>query len=293
MDKLKLFEKLNAPKKPKPPKKNKKDADEPPRQVPKPEPPRPFPLTLIKTVPSKRLFEEKQILVVGNGDWGKALIGEGAERVVSVVDTVPVDKKLSDDRKNLFLEMPEGEFPYPDGVFDTVFLYDCLSRSEQPDALLSEIVRVTAPSGMICIGQTPYTSPHGSGLDDVIRMPFGHLLFDKKTVIRACAKAYGDLPAPEKKKKMRFVTRKELNGKVLFLPKKRGITTAGMKKLASESGCEVKSFGFRPIEKGICPTLTKIPGIRSYTTDKYVVILEKKNAPEPEKEEKKERAAWN
>ena len=275
MSKLTLFEKWNAPKPPKPPKKKKKDADLPP--VPeKPKEIRPFPLTFVGVIPSKRLFEEKKILVVGNGSWGPVLLKEGATRVVSFVSDLP-DGRLSDDRRMLVLPMPSGgEFPYPDGYFDTVFLSGALSATEEPEALLAELARITVPAATICIEETPYRSPYGSGLDDVIRMPYGHLLFDKKTIVRGCADAWKDLPEAERKKKMRFTARRELDGTLRFLPKERGMSGGKLKKAVPGNVFITKNLIFRPIEKGICPTLSKIPGVRDFASEKIVMVLEKK-----------------
>ena len=284
MSKQTLFEKWNAPKPPKPPKKKKKDADLPP--VPeKPKEVRPFPLSFVGVIPSKRLFEEKKILVVGNGSWGPLLLKEGAVRVVSFVSDLP-DGRQSDDRRIPVLPVPAGvEYPYPDGYFDTVFLSGALSATEEPEKLLAELARITAPSAMLCIEETPYRSPHGSGLDDVIRMPFGHLLFDKKTIIRGCADAWKDLPEAERKKKMRFTARRELDGTLRFLPKERGMSGAKMKKNVP-GVFETKNLIFRPIEKGICPTLAKIPGVRDFASEKIVMVLEKKSTTVQKAEKK-------
>ena len=287
MSKQSLFEKWNAPKQPKPKKTKKKDTDLPP--VPeKPKDVRPFPLTFVGVIPSKRLFEGKKVLVVGSSEWGPVILKESAERVVSFVWELP-SGRLSDDRRMPVLPMPaDGEFPYPDGYFDTVFLSGALSATEEPEKLLAEAARITAPSATVCIEETPYRSPHGSGLDDVIRMPFGHLLFDKKTIVRGCADAWKDLPEAEKKKKMRFTARRGLDGKLRFLPKERGMSGAKMKKTVPVGVFETKNLIFRPIEKGICPTLAKIPGVRDFASEKIVMVLEKKSATELNTEKKKE-----
>ena len=285
MSKLSLFEKWNAPKPPKPPKKKKKDADLP--TVPeKPKEERPFPLSFVGVIPSKRLFEEKKVLVIGNGGWGPLILKEGAVRVVSFVRELP-DGRLSDDRRTPVLPMPvSGDFPYPDGTFDTVFLSGALSATEEPEKLLAELARITVPAATLCIEETPYRSPHGSGLDDVIRMPFGHLLFDKKTIVRGCAETWKDLPEAERKKKMRFTARRELDGTLLFLPKERGMSGAKLKRNIP-AVFETKNLIFRPIGKGICPTLAKIPGVRDFASEKIVMVLEKKTVT-AQKAEKKE-----
>ena len=80
------------------------------------------------------------------------------------------DVRLSDDKGQSLCLVPEHKLPFPEALFDRVFLLHALEEADSPRQLLREAWRVLAPEGRIVVAVTNRRSMWS--LAD--NKPFGH-----------------------------------------------------------------------------------------------------------------------
>ena len=138
----------------------------------------------------KEMFENKKVLDIGCGAGGKSLyyITLGATHVygVDVVESYKEEsEKLASDLK---------ELPYPDNSFDTVIMNDAMEHVAEPEAVLKEVLRVLSKNGKLYVNFPPYNHPFGAHLSDAIYIPWVHMFFSEKTLIKSYKELVKDLP---------------------------------------------------------------------------------------------------
>ena len=91
----------------------------------------------------------------------------------SCIGAVPEEigeARLSSDRGQTLCLTPENRLPFPEGLFDRVFLLHALEEADSPRQLLREAWRVLAPEGRIVVAVTNRRSMWSL----VDSKPFGH-----------------------------------------------------------------------------------------------------------------------
>jgi len=115
---------------------------------------------------------------------------EGADAVTGVdIDQARIDfarQRLSGEYSGLAGAV---EFKLPQEVdgdqFDIVISKDSFQHYDDPVSVLSQITRLTAPGGLIAIGLGPlWKSPYGGAIDFMTRLPWAHLIFSEKVIMR-------------------------------------------------------------------------------------------------------------
>ena len=171
----------------------------------------------------KDMFEGKTVLDIGCGAGGKSLyyITLGAKHVygVDVVESykeesekLAADLGLSD--KFTFIHADAKKLPYPDNSFDTIIMNDAMEHVGDPEGVLKEVLRVLTKGGRVYINFPPYNHPFGAHLSDAINIPWVHLFFSEKTLIRDYKELVKDLP--DGKSRIDFRISKDENGKEYF-----------------------------------------------------------------------------
>jgi SAM-dependent methyltransferase len=85
------------------------------------------------------------------------------------------------------MAMDVGKLGFPDGCFDLVFSYDAFEHLADPKAALEEIIRVTAPGGLIYLNFGPlYNSARGLHAYRSVSVPFCQFLFEPATLDAFC-----------------------------------------------------------------------------------------------------------
>ncbi|NPV88064.1 class I SAM-dependent methyltransferase [Coprothermobacteraceae bacterium] len=77
------------------------------------------------------------------------------------------------------------QLSFPDGVFDIVVMNDVFEHLSDPPRVLAEAYRVLKSGGKVFINSPPYFHPYGAHLSDLIGIPWVHVLFEEKTLVRA------------------------------------------------------------------------------------------------------------
>jgi SAM-dependent methyltransferase len=99
------------------------------------------------------------------------------------------------------LSLPEGvslEFlqgrvdglPVPDERFDTLLAFDCMEHVMQPRAVLLDWHRVLRPGGRALLEWYPYLNPWGPHMEALIPVPWAHLIFGQRAMMRTAERIY-------------------------------------------------------------------------------------------------------
>jgi len=120
-------------------------------------------------------YKGKAILDIGCGPCGSLEWADGARLRIGLDPLANRYRELGFERRGmLYCAAHSEDIPCPDGHFDIVSTFNSLDHVDDVDATISEIKRVTAPSGRILliveIGHAPTpTEPHALGVDIVER----------------------------------------------------------------------------------------------------------------------------
>ncbi|MEM7327109.1 MAG: class I SAM-dependent methyltransferase [Pseudomonadota bacterium] len=130
---------------------------------------------------AKRLMSERMTALWGDCA-GKRVLGVGypvpllplwQEDAASCIGVVPEEigeSRLLSPRGQTLCLAPEQRLPFPEGLFDRVFLLHALEEADSPRQLLREAWRVLAPEGRIVVAVTNRRSMWSL----VDSKPFGH-----------------------------------------------------------------------------------------------------------------------
>lgn len=167
----------------------------------------------LKFTTPEEMFQNKTVLDIGCGAGGKSLYyaSLGAKHVYGV-DVLPSYKEESEKLANdlgfadkfSFLACDAKKMPYEDDFFDTVIMNDAMEHVACPEDVLTEIIRVLKPGGRLYVNFPPYNHPFGAHLSDAIYIPWVHLLFREKTLIKGYKQLVSPLADGEKRIKFRI-----------------------------------------------------------------------------------------
>lgn len=138
----------------------------------------------------------KKVLDVGCGLGGKLVFyaEEGASKVVGVdlrLFSATFASQLSSERDSdgvIHIAIADGaKLPFADETFDVVISVNVLEHVADPLSVLIECRRVLRPNGHIYLYFPPFYSPWGAHLDSWINLPWPHLFFSERSLVRAAA----------------------------------------------------------------------------------------------------------
>ncbi|MDD5035626.1 MAG: class I SAM-dependent methyltransferase [Methylococcaceae bacterium] len=92
-----------------------------------------------------------------------------------------------------FLLGSTDQLPVTDQSFDTLLAFDCLEHVMSPREILRDWYRVLRPGGRCLIEWFPYKGPWGPHMENLIPIPWAHVIFGECAMFRAAEKIY-DLP---------------------------------------------------------------------------------------------------
>ena len=151
---------------------------------------------------SDTMFKNKDVLDIGCGAGGKSLyylsLGANSVTGIDVVakykeEAYALQSELGLTGFKFYVE-DASKMSFPDNSFDTVIMNDAMEHVAKPAEVLNEVYRVLKPGGKLYVNFPPYNHPFGAHLSDVIGIPWVHLFFSDKTLIKGYKELVKDLP---------------------------------------------------------------------------------------------------
>ena len=219
------------------------------------------------------MFGDKNILDIGCGAGGKSLyyasVGAKCVTGMDIIEEYAKDSAALADKLGLsdkfeFVLGDAAKMPFSDGSFDAIIANDAMEHVGDPAAVLKECMRVLLPGGRLYLNFPPYNHPYGAHLSDAIGIPWVHVFFGQKSLIRAYKKLVGGLPDGEQRIKLRISARP--NGEEYFSYINK-MTIKKFKKLVGELGLTMEYY---KEERFI-----KIPVLREFLTRMVVCVIKK------------------
>ncbi len=211
------------------------------------------------------MFSRRRVLDVGSGAGGKTCYyaSRGADEVwgVDAVEAYRHQATSFARAKGLdeivrFTTADASDLPFEDGYFDTVIMNDTFEHLAHPEEVLDECRRVLAEGGRIFINFPPYYHPYGAHLTDVIGIPWVHVFFSEKTMVRAYRRLVRGLPDEEHRLALRFGSPD--SDTLAYL---NGMTAARFRRIIGRSGLRILHHREYPLRRILSP-LAHIPGLR-------------------------------
>ncbi len=137
----------------------------------------------------------KAVLDFGCNDGAISVryLKEGASRVVGVdIDerALARARELHRDDRLMFVAGQVGTIPLEDQSIDSAVSCDVFEHVAQPVDILKELHRVLKPGGKMLIGTWSWWHPFAPHLWATMPVPWAHMLFSEKTVLRVCRRVY-------------------------------------------------------------------------------------------------------
>lgn len=128
-----------------------------------------------------------------DGAISEEYLRRGAGRVIGVdIDARAIERagaRHSDERLS-FVVSTVGGIPLEDRSVETIISYDVFEHIARPDAMLGEMRRILAPGGRVLIGTWGWRHPFAPHLWSVMPVPWAHVVFSERTVLRVCRRVY-------------------------------------------------------------------------------------------------------
>lgn len=159
------------------------------------------------------MFADKVVLDMGCGAAGKSLyyISRGAKMLTGVdivehyrSEALALAEKLGYADRFNFVVASALHLPFEDNSFDTIIMNDFMEHVSDPKSALKEALRLLTPNGRIFINFPPYYHPFGAHLSDTINMPWVHLFFSEKMLVRTYKELVHGLPDEQDRLSLRI-----------------------------------------------------------------------------------------
>ena len=229
---------------------------------------------------AKDMFSGKDVLDIGCGACGKTMYyGKMGAKFITGMDIVEsYEKEANDIAKELglsdkftFVIGDAAKTSFPDDSFDVVIMNDAMEHVDDPVGVLNEVYRILKKGGRLYVNFPPYHHPTGAHLSDVIGIPWVHLFFSEKTLI----KAYKELvaPLPDGEMRVNFRISENEQGKEYFSYINK-MTLRRFKKIKKNVKFNTLYYKEVPL-RGFLTPFAKLPLIKELFVKMAVCIFEK------------------
>ncbi|MCR4435035.1 MAG: class I SAM-dependent methyltransferase [Clostridiales bacterium] len=151
----------------------------------------------------RQMLEGKTVLDIGCGAGGKTVyyatfnprhiygidLSEGL-----IAEASEFAEKKGLQNKVTFKIEDASRLSFEDNFFDSIIMNDAVEHLDDPVAVLNECYRVLKQGGRLYTNFPPYYHPYGAHLSDVIGIPWVHMFFSEKTLIRVYKDLVSGLP---------------------------------------------------------------------------------------------------
>lgn len=225
------------------------------------------------------IFAGKDVLDVGCGEGGKAIYyaAHGAASVVGIDTVEEYSEKSARLAKHLgvssfsFVTASALSLPFEDESFDSVIMSDFFEHVSNPEAALSEAMRVLRSGGRLFINFPPYFHPYGAHLSDAISIPWVHLFFREKTLIPAYKALIEELPDKERRLALKITPDGKEGEHIGYINK---MTLKKARRVIRHTGLVPEYKKFVPLRKFLAP-LVYVPALREVFVRSAVYVFKK------------------
>lgn len=140
-------------------------------------------------------YKGKTVLDLGcyDGAISGGYLTAGAEHVIGVDIDEPAVRVAQKEHSGPNIEFHVSntvELPLPDNSIDSIFCYDVFEHVACPSPILEQCNRVLKPGGKMLIGTWGWYHPFAPHLWSMMPVPWAHVLFSEKTMLRVCRRIY-------------------------------------------------------------------------------------------------------
>lgn len=140
-------------------------------------------------------FENKVVLDLGcsTGSIAQQFKNYGARKIIGIdIDEKAIleAKELNKDTNIEFKLITSHNIPLDDESVDIIVSIDVFEHVENVEKTLQECYRILKPSGKLCIRTWGWHHPYAPHLFSVMPVPWAHIFFSERTILRTCRKVY-------------------------------------------------------------------------------------------------------
>ena len=221
------------------------------------------------------MFKNKTILDIGCGAGGKSLYyaSLGANKVIGV----DIVESYAEESAELALQLglqDKFEFICADASklpFDTIIMNDAMEHVAKPEAVLTEILRILKKGGRLFVNFPPYNHPFGAHLSDAINIPWVHVFFSDKTLIKNYKELVKKYPDGEDRIKFRISENEKGEEYFSYINK---MSIKRFNKILNKLSVKPVFYMESPLRSVVKP-LAKLPFFKEYFVKMVVCVIQK------------------
>ncbi len=226
------------------------------------------------------MFNDKSVLDIGCGACGKTMYyGKmGAKSITGMDIFESYEKEAYDLAEELnlkdkftFVVGDAAKTSFPDDTFDVIIMNDAMEHVADPVGVLNEAYRILKKGGRLYVNFPPYNHPTGAHLSDVIGIPWVHMFFSEKTLIKAYKDLVSNLPDGEKRVNFRISKKEDGTEYFSYINKMTLKRFSGIKKEVKFNTLYYKEVPLR----GFLTPFAKLPFFKEMFVKMAVCIFEK------------------
>ncbi|MDR3121712.1 MAG: class I SAM-dependent methyltransferase [Clostridiales bacterium] len=225
------------------------------------------------------MFRGKTVLDVGCGAAGKTVYYAtlGARRVVGLeilekyraeADALAAQKGCADRFE--FVCADAKDTGLPAASFDTVIMNDAVEHVGDPEAVLRECLRLTAPGGRLYLNFPPYYHPYGAHLSDAVAVPWVHAFFSERTLVPVYKRLVRGLPDEAERIDFRISTRPDGTEYFSYI---NHMTIRRFRRILSALPARCPYYFEAPL-RGFLTGPARLPGLKEFFVKMVVAVLE-------------------
>lgn len=226
------------------------------------------------------MFKDKVVLDIGCGAGGKTVYY--ASLGVKKIRGLEILEKYREEAENLakahnladkfeFVRGDAADMPFEDETFETIIMNDAMEHVDKPEKVIEECYRVLKKDGRLYLNFPPYNHPYGAHLSDAVGIPWVHVFFSEKTLIKAYKELVKDLPDGQDRIDFR-ISKKEDGSEYFSYINKMSIKRAN--KILQNSKFHLEYYKEEPL-RSFFKYPAKLPFLKEFLVKMVVCVLKK------------------
>ena len=227
------------------------------------------------------MFKDKFVLDIGCGAGGKTVFY--ASKGVKKITGIEILGKYREEAENLakeyrlqdkfeFVQGDAANMPFENEIFDTIIMNDAMEHVDKPEMVLRECYRILKKDGKLYLNFPPYNHPYGAHLSDAIGIPWVHVFFSEKTLIKCYKELVKELPDGKERVDFR-ISKKEDGPEYFSYINKMSIKRAN--NILQNSNFELEYYSEEPL-RNIFKYPARIPFFKEFLVKMVVCVLRKR-----------------